>query len=176
MQGPVYGIGSFLTPDQDFNTGHFFYDEIFGTVLNRFVCQAVIGKPLSVYGKGMQTRGYINIVDSIQCLLLAHEKPGTPGNMRFYNQITETFSVLDLAKKVQDACEKNGIQVTTQSVANPRIEAEEHYYNPKYSGLTDLGLKPALDGQMIMQMFEAVAENKDAIKTENFSIGVQWKR
>ena len=107
----------------------FDYDEIFGTALNRFCVQAVIGHPLTVYGKGGQTRGCLNIRDTLQCVELAVNNPAELGEFRVFNQFTEQFTVAELAELVSEARRRARPEVEIQSFPNPRIEAEEHYYN-----------------------------------------------
>ncbi len=143
MQGPVYGLH---TPEmslgQDLGT-NFNYDEIFGTVINRFVVQAVCGYPITVYGGGNQKRGFINLIDSLACIEKASLHAPKSGQLNIFNQITETFSVMELAKLVSSTAEKFDIDTTIKLVANPRIEAEDHYYNPKYEKLESLGFIPS---------------------------------
>jgi UDP-sulfoquinovose synthase len=153
----------------------FNYDELFGTVLNRFVVQAVAGYPLTVYGKGGQTRGYLNIKDTLNCVRLAIENPSTEGELRIFNQLTETFSVNDLAERTVRVGRDFGLQVEVKSIENPRKEAEEHYYNPVHTGLLDLGLQPNyLTDEVLGQMMEAVIRYKDRIKKETIFRGVKW--
>jgi UDP-sulfoquinovose synthase len=176
MQGPVYGIS---TEEADINPQlmpHFNYDEIFGTVINRFVVQAVAGHPLTVYGKGGQTRGYLNINDTMQCVRLALENPATEGELRIFNQVTETFSVIDLAEKVKMVGDRLGYDVKVQEVENPRIEQEEHYYNPKYTGLIELGLDPHyLTDEVLEEFFEVAGRHKDRINKDAILRGIRWK-
>ena len=142
MQGPVYG---FLTPEtklHDKLLPIFNYDDIFGTVFNRFIVQAVANYPLTIYGQGGQTRGYLNINDTLQCVELAVQNPCDYGELRILNQFTETLSVRKIAELVQSAAAMHGFKVEMQNLPNPRKEMEQHYYNPKHSGLLDLGLKP----------------------------------
>ena len=122
----------------------FHYDEVFGTALNRFCVQAAIGHPLTVYGKGGQTRGYLNIRDTVACVALAAANPADPGELRVFNQFTEQFSVLELAERVKQAGEHLGWTVSIEHTPNPRIEMEQHYYNAVHTGLLSLGLEPRL--------------------------------
>jgi len=176
MQGPVYG---FITEEniQDPNLFPFFnYDEIFGTVVNRFIAQAAAGYPLTIYGKGGQTRGYINIIDTLQCIRLALENPADKGELRIYNQFTECFSVVELADKIKKAGEALGLKVSIQEVKNPRVEKEEHYYNPVHTGLKKLGLKPHLmSEERLTEMLEIVLRYKNRIRPENFLRNISWK-
>jgi UDP-sulfoquinovose synthase len=143
-QGVVYGVHTEETRLDDRLLTRFDYDEQFGTALNRFCVQAVIGYPLTVYGKGSQTRSFLNIRDTMACVELAVENPADRGEMRVYNQFTETFSIRQLAEEVQKAAVDLDIQVDIDEVANPRTEAAEHHYNPAHTKLLDLGLKPTL--------------------------------
>ncbi|MCG6878848.1 MAG: NAD-dependent epimerase/dehydratase family protein [Deltaproteobacteria bacterium] len=174
MQGPVYGL--FTDENNDHRLLPFFnYDELFGTVLNRFVVQAVAGYPLTVYGKGGQTRGYLNIRDTLNCVRLSLEKPAEPGQLRIFNQFTETFTVNELAERVKKAAGALGLKVTIRSVENPRKEAEEHYYNPRHTGLLELGLKPNyLTDDVLTRMLEFVMAHKDGIKTHQIYKKVKW--
>lgn len=176
MQGPVYGIHTTETECDDRLLPFFNYDELFGTVLNRFVVQAVAGYPLTVYGKGGQTRGYLNLLDTLQCVRLAAETPAAPGQLRIMNQFTETFSVNNLASMVQEAAQALGLRVNIKNVPNPRAEAESHYYNPSSTALRDLGLKPTLlTNDVLIGMLETVLKYRDAVD-ENviFSGRAQW--
>ncbi len=175
MQGPVYGIFTDESAQDERLLPFFNYDEIFGTVLNRFVVQAVVGYPLTVYGRGGQTRGYLNIKDTLNCVRLSVENPADRGELRIFNQFTETFSVNDLAEKVRSAGDQLQLNVDIQHVENPRIEAEEHYYNPKHSGLMKLGLTPHyLNDQILAQMMEYVIKHKSQIINEQIYRKVKW--
>ena len=175
MQGPVYG----LFTDENENHPRLFpffnYDELFGTVLNRFVVQAVAGYPLTVYGKGGQTRGYLNIKDTLNCVRLAAENPTSQGQLRVFNQFTETFSVNNLAERVQRVGNQLDLNVKIQSIENPRKEAEEHYYNPMQTGLLELGLKPNyLTDEVLARLLEFVAIYRDKINTGQIFRKVKW--
>jgi len=175
MQGPVYGLFTAENENDDRLLPFFNYDEIFGTVLNRFVVQAVAGYPLTVFGKGGQTRGYINIKDSLNCVRLSLENPAQTGELRIFNQFTETFSVNELAERVTHAGNELGLNVKIQHVENPRKEAEDHYYNPKHTGLLDLGLTPhCLDDKTLEQMMRFVMRYKDRITQDQFYRQVKW--
>jgi UDP-sulfoquinovose synthase len=175
MQGPVYGLETEETIlDPQLRT-LFNYDEIFGTVLNRFIVQAVTGYPLTIYGIGGQTRGYLNIQDTLQCVELAQKNPPKKGTLQIFNQIMETFSVNDLADKIQRVGRKLGYQVQIQQIKNPRIEAEKHYYNPSYQGLQDIGVIPHfLTDDVLESMFRIVAEHKENIRQDVIFKGIQW--
>ncbi len=175
MQGPVYGISTEETDQDESLATVFNYDEIFGTVLNRFVTQAVAGYPLTVYGEGEQIRGYINIRDTMACIELAVNKPPREGELRILNQITETFSVNELAQKVAAVGKAMGLKVSINHVKNPRVEKEHHYYNPVHSGLLELGLKPHyLTEDTIAGMIEKVLRYKRNIAKRKIFWGVKW--
>jgi len=175
MQGPVYGIFTDESENDDRLLPFFNYDEIFGTVLNRFVVQAVAGYPLTVFGKGGQTRGYLNIKDTLNCIRLSVDNPADKGELRIFNQFTETFSVNELAEKVKATGTGRGLKVEIQNVENPRIELEEHYYNPSHTGLLDLGLKPHyLTEDVLAQMMEFAIKHEKRIKPDNIYRKVKW--
>lgn len=175
MQGPVYGLSS-AEADQDPRLlPNFHYDDIFGTVINRFLVQAAADIPLTVYGKGGQTRGYLNLKDTLQCIRLAVDNPVAQGELRILNQFTEQFTVNELASKVQRAGHELGLDVRIECVHNPRKEAEGHYYNPKHSGLLELGLKPHyLTDEVLIGMLQEVLKYKDRIDTRMILPRVHW--
>jgi len=175
MQGPVYGLDTDHTILDERLRTIFNYDEVFGTIVNRFVVQSVIGYPLTVYGKGGQTRGYLNIRDTLQCVEKSLESPASPGELRIFNQIMETFSVNELADKIATVGRQRGHDIEIDHIDNPRKEAEEHYYNPVYQGLTDIGVKPHyLTDQVLAGMFETVERNRAHIRQEVIFKGVKW--
>lgn len=175
MQGPVYGLITDESQDDERLFPFFNYDELFGTVLNRFIVQAVVGYPLTVYGSGGQTRGYLNIKDTLNCVRLSLENPPERPDLRIFNQFTETFSVNELAEKVQRVGKSLGLDVEVKSVPNPRKEAEEHYYNPSHTGLLDLGLEPNfLTDDVMAQMMEVVMKHKHNIYRDSIFRGVKW--
>ena len=175
MQGPVYGIYTDENHHDDRLLSSFAYDEIFGTVINRFVVQAVAGYALTVYGKGGQTRGYLNIRDTLQCLLLAAENPADSGEMKIYNQFTETFSVNEIAYRVKRSAKSLGLNVDIDNIENPRKESEEHYYNPTHTGLLDLGLSPNyLTDDLLKEIIQKVLQYKSQIVQDRIFRGVKW--
>lgn len=176
MQGPVYGIQTYESQDKENLFTFFNYDELFGTVINRFVTQAVAGYPLTVYGKGGQIRGYLNIKDTLQCVQLSLLNPAAQGELRIFNQFVETFSVNELAQRVHDCGKLFGIDVKINQLPNPRIEAEDHYYNPAHSGLLQLGLKPHyLNEQELGSLFEVVICHKKEIQRDAIFRNVTWR-
>jgi UDP-sulfoquinovose synthase len=163
-QGVVYGIRTDETELDERLCTRFDYDEVLGTVLNRFCVQAVIGYPLTVYGKGGQTRGFLNIVDTLQCVRLAIENPPAAGEYRVFNQFTEQFSVDDLAGRVRAVGAALGKVVVVDRVGDPRIEAEEHYYNAANTKLVELGLEAhLLTDDVIVHLLETIERYKDRI-------------
>ena len=175
MQGPVYGLSTDETEIDSGLATFFNYDELFGTVINRFIVQAVAGYPLTVYGKGGQTRGYLNIRDTIACVELAMLNPAGEGELRIFNQITETFTVNELAEMIKRVGTERGHQVEIKSIENPRVELEDHYYNPAYTGLKELGLKPhLLTAEVLHDMFERVELHADKIQMHKIFRGVKW--
>jgi UDP-sulfoquinovose synthase len=143
-QGVVYGMSTAETDLHPQLATRFDYDHIWGTALNRFCVQAAIGHPITVYGKGGQTRGFLDIRDTVRCIELACLNPAARGEFRVFNQFTEQFSVQELAEKVQHARSEHGLQTQIDHVPNPRVEKDEHYYNAKHQHLLDLGLQPHL--------------------------------
>ncbi len=145
MQGVVYGTRIEEMGDDEKLRTRFDYDQCFGTAINRFCAQAVIDMPLTIYGKGRQKRGFLALRDCMQCIALAVENPPKPGEYRTFNQFEETYSITELAHKVQKIGNNLGLGVDIAPVENPRIEDEEHYYNPEHKLLLKLGYKPTHD-------------------------------
>jgi UDP-sulfoquinovose synthase len=175
-QGVVYGIETDETALDPRLTTRFDYDGVFGTVLNRFCVQAVVGKPLTVYGKGGQTRGFLNIRDTLQCVELAVENPASAGEFRVFNQFTEQFSVRELAELVQASAAELDMRVEISEHENPRIELEEHYYNAVNDKLLDLGLEPALLGdELVRSVLNSIADNRDRIIESAIEPNATWK-
>jgi len=176
-QGIVYGIETNETEMHPEFLTSFHYDEVFGTALNRFVTQAVAGIPLTVYGKGGQTRGFLNICDTLACVDLAAKNPPKSGEFRVFNQFTEVFSLADLAKKVKESGESLGLKVSVSTHPNPRIEKEEHYYNPKNTSLMSLGLKPhLLTHDVISKMITHARNAKEHIDHTIIHPTVKWRQ
>jgi UDP-sulfoquinovose synthase len=175
-QGVVYGTVTDETALDDALINRFDYDEVFGTVLNRFCVQAAVGFPLTVYGKGGQTRGYLDIRDTVRCVELACLNPAAKGECRVFNQFTEQFSVLDLARMVQTAGRKLSLKVEIQHLPDPRVEAEQHYYNARHSKLADLGLQPHLLSESLLDSLMNIAiRYRDRIDESLFLPRVNWR-
>jgi UDP-sulfoquinovose synthase len=174
-QGVVYGVETEESARDERLVTRFDYDELFGTVLNRFCVQAVIGHPLTVYGAGHQTRGFLNIRDTLACVELAVLNPAERGEMRVYNQFTEQFSVLELAELVKEAGEHLGYSVAIDHVENPRVEKEEHYYNAVHTKLLDLGLQPTLLGEELVEsIIHAIERHKGRVIDTAIEPQTRW--
>ena len=175
-QGIVYGIETDETKLDPRLLTRFDYDEIFGTTLNRFCLQAVIGHPLTVYGAGGQTRGFLNIVDTLRCVELAANNPPSANGYRVFNQFTEDFTVLQLAELVARSGKEVGLDVTIDHVDNPRVESEEHYYRAANTHLLDLGLQPHyLSETLIESMFDVIGRHRDRVAREHIMPRTRWR-
>ena len=176
-QGVVYGTMTDEVALSEALINRFDYDDVFGTVLNRFCVQAAIGYPLTVYGKGGQTRGFLDIRDTVRCVEIACLNPAARGECRVFNQFTEQFSVLDLAHMVQAAGKHLGLKVEVDHLADPRVEAEEHYYNARHSKLIELGLKPHLLSDSLLDSLMNVAmKYRDHIDATVMLPRVNWRQ
>jgi UDP-sulfoquinovose synthase len=175
-QGVVYGTVTDEVALDEALINRFDYDEVFGTVLNRFCVQAAIGHPLTVYGKGGQTRGFLDIRDTVRCVEIACLNPAARGECRVFNQFTEQFSVLDLARMVQIAGNKLGLTVSVDHISDPRVEAEEHYYNAKHSKLIELGLEPHLLSDSLLDSLMNVAlKYRDRVDAAVMLPRINWR-
>jgi UDP-sulfoquinovose synthase len=172
-QGIVYGQETpetVLHPDL---ATRFDYDSVFGTVLNRFCVQAVIGHPITVYGAGGQTRGMLDIRDTLACVELACDNPPETGEYRVFNQFTESFSVQQLAEMVVDAYPGSS---TVVHLDDPRVEKQEHYYRAAHTKLLDLGLVPnLLSGRTLSSLLSVVDRHRDRIDPVAIEPTVQWR-
>jgi UDP-sulfoquinovose synthase len=175
-QGVVYGTMTDEIGLDEALINRLDYDEVFGTVLNRFCVQAAIGQPLTVYGKGGQTRGFLDIRDTVRCIELACLNPAAKGECRVYNQFTEQFSVLDIARMVQEAGRNFGTKVEIDHIPDPRVEAEQHYYNAKHSKLLDLGLQPHYLSESLLDSLMNVAQRyRDRVDPTIMLPQVNWR-
>ena len=178
MQGIVYGTRTNEIIDKKDHT-RFDFDESFGTVINRFCSQAVIGHPLSIYGAGGQTRGFLALVDSIQCISILLDKPAEENEYRVVNQFDEQYNVAELAKKIQTVGNKKNLNVQIQKFENPRLEKENHYYKADHNILKELGFKPTrlIDDEIDM-MLDDLITYKDRINEKKDSIikFLSWQR
>jgi UDP-sulfoquinovose synthase len=163
MQGIVYGTRTLDMIDDSLMT-RFDFDELFGTVINRFCAQTVIGFPLTPYGQGKQKRGFIDLVDSIQCLTIAIENPPARGEYRVFNQLDEVYSIDELAEKVVTVAKKLRIDAKIKYLQNPRIEKEGHYYKVEHEHLRKLGFKPTRRIEETLEiMIKDLSKHKDRI-------------
>lgn len=175
-QGVVYGVLTEETGMDELLINRLDYDGVFGTALNRFCIQASIGHPLTVYGKGGQTRGFLDIRDTVRCMELAIANPAQPGEFRVFNQFTEMFSVGDLAIMVQKAGSTLGLNVEINHIENPRIEKEEHYFNAKNTNLLSLGLEPHyLSDSLIDSLLNFSLKYKHRVYEKEILPRVKWK-
>eukprot|EP00274_Cyanoptyche_gloeocystis_P000779 CAMPEP_0196657110 /NCGR_PEP_ID=MMETSP1086-20130531/21860_1 /TAXON_ID=77921 /ORGANISM="Cyanoptyche gloeocystis , Strain SAG4.97" /LENGTH=485 /DNA_ID=CAMNT_0041990133 /DNA_START=54 /DNA_END=1511 /DNA_ORIENTATION=- len=175
-QGVVYGVQSAGTDLDEALINRLDYDGIFGTALNRFVIQAAINHPLTVYGNGSQTRGYLDIRDTVRCIEIAVNNPAEKGEMRVFNQFTEQFSVQQLANLVQEAGKKFGLNAEIINIPNPRVEKENHYYNAKNTSLLSLGLEPHfLSESLLDSLLNVALQYRDRVDMSQIMPKVQWK-
>lgn len=175
-QGVVYGTVTDEVALDEALINRFDYDEVFGTALNRFCAQAAIGHPLTVYGSGGQTRGFLDIRDTVRCVELACLNPPARGEFRVFNQFTEQFTIMELAQSVQTAAKKLGLTVEIDHLPDPRVEAEEHYYNAKHTRLIDLGLEPhRLSESLLDSLVNIAMRYADRIRPELFAPRVNWR-
>src|SRR5271155_5228206 len=176
-QGVVYGTITDEVNMHEALINRFDYDEIFGTVLNRFCIQAAVGHPLTVYGTGGQTRGFLDIRDTVRCIEIACLNPAGRGECRVFNQFTEQFSVLELAHMVKTAGEKLGLTIEVEHLSDPRVEAQEHYYNAKHSKLIELGLEPHLLSDSLLDSLMNVAlKYRDRVNASVMMPRINWRQ
>jgi UDP-sulfoquinovose synthase len=175
-QGVVYGVLTEETGRDDLLINRLDYDGVYGTALNRFCIQAAIGHPLTVYGNGSQTRTFLDIRDTVRCVELAIATPANRGEFRVFNQFTEQFSVKDLALKVQQAAGTLGLKVEINNIENPRIEAEDHYFNAKNTNLLNLGLEPHfLSDSLLDSLLNFAVKYQDRVDRTQILPKVSWK-
>ena len=175
-QGVVYGVDTDEIRMDDRLATRFDYDGIWGTVLNRYCVEAIIGHPLTVYGKGGQTRGFLDIRDTMRCVELALLNPAKAGEFRVFNQFTEQFTVLELAQLVQAAAAKKGLKVEVVHTDMPRVELEEHYYNAKHTKLVDLGLKAhKLSDVLIDSVLDKMSSYSYRVRKDTIMPFVKWR-
>lgn len=174
-QGVVYGLATKETVLDERLTTRFDYDGIWGTCLNRYCVQAMIGHSLTVYGRGGQTRGFLDIRDTLACVELAVNNPADPGEFRVFNQFTEQFSVQQLAEMVHDVARKIGYNAPIEHIDNPRFELDQHYYNAKHTKLIELGLQPHyLSSKTLEYIMELIAKHKDRVRPNVIMPWVKW--
>jgi UDP-sulfoquinovose synthase len=173
-QGVVYGQQTPETARDERLATRYDYDAVFGTVLNRFVIQSVLGKPLTVYGNGSQTRGIIEIRDTVRCLQLACENPAQPGEFRVFNQMTESMSISQIAETIAKVSPD---AVKIEHLDNPRVELEGHHYNVVHTGLIELGLEPhLLSDTLIESLFEITKRHAHRVRPEAMLPTIEWRK
>ncbi len=176
-QGVVYGFETDETALDARLATRFDYDQIYGTALNRFCIQAALGYPLSIYGAGQQTRGYINLRDTLQCIELTIDSPPQAGEYRVFNQFTEQFSLLDLAAMVVEQSNHFGLEAQIEHLPNPRLEAEQHYYNAVHTRLVELGLQPHfLNEGVLASMITCAVQNREQVHKNLILPTVNWRK
>jgi len=171
MQGVVFGTRHDSMGDEEQLLTRLDFDQAFGTAINRFCCQSVIGHPLTPYGKGHQKRGFLPLRDSMQCLTLAIENPAQEGEYRVFNQFEEVYDITDLALTVQKVSGDLGLDVEIRNLMNPRDELEEHYFNPDHQHLLDIGYQPTTDIESeIRTMIEDLMKYRDRIEAKKSAL------
>lgn len=171
-QGVVYGADTEQTKLDPRLATRFDYDGVFGTVLNRMVIQAVLGHPLTVYGDGSQTRGLINLIDTVECIRLSCEHPAGRGEFRVFNQMTESMSINQIAQTIADS---HPGEVTIEHVENPRVETYGHYYHVIHTALEGLGLQPTLlSSTLIDHLYDVVEQHKERVDHAAILPTVRW--
>jgi UDP-sulfoquinovose synthase len=179
MQGIVYGTRLKDMPPETYQNTRFDFDEAFGTVINRYCAQAVLGHKLTIYGKGLQTRGFLALEDSIQCISLLLDNPPMDQNYRVVNQFDEQYNITELAKKVKRIGDKKGLNVETGSINNPRVEKEVHYYKADHNKLRELGFraKRHIDEEISI-MLDDLIPNRETIKQYEHAIvkDIKWAK
>ncbi len=176
-QGIVYGATTEETQLHPELATRLDYDHVYGTALNRFCVQAVLGQGIGVYGQGGQTRGYIDIRDTLRCVELAVENPPDAGEYRVFNQITEQFSLGNIAQRVAAAATDRGLNAAVKTVPNPRVEAEQHYYRVVHTKLEELGLKPhLLDDLTIGHQLDLAKRHLDRLDPTVLQPRIDWRR
>jgi len=174
-QGIVYGLDTNETKMDPILSNRLDYDGVFGTALNRFIIQSAIGHELTVYGKGGQTRSFLNIMDTVRCIEIVANHPADKGEFRVFNQFTEEFSVMELAKMVQNVAREEGFDTKIAPIQNPRVELEEHYFHAENTKLKDLGLQPhLLTEDVIREILQTAVLHKDRVIKENVLPRVNW--
>jgi len=175
-QGVVYNVQTPETASDPRLVTRYDYDSVFGTALNRFCVQAAMQQPITVYGDGGQTRGFIDLRDTVSCVQLALEHPAPPGELRVFNQFTEQWSVRSLAERVLRVATARGLSTEIVHLDNPRVEAESHYYNAAHSALLDLGLEPhPLTDETVAAMIELAVAHRERINFETTAPTIDWR-
>ena len=177
MQGVIYGIRTPEMTDRRLLT-RFDFDETWGTALNRFIAQAVLGLPITPYGKGEQKRGFIALEDSMQSLRLAVENPASPGEYRVFNQFDAAYSVNQLADTAARVAKEFGLAPVIEHPPDPRVEAEEHYYHPIHEHLYALGYRRTRElEEVVREIFHDLLHYRRRLEARKHVVQptVQWR-
>ncbi len=175
-QGIVYGVLTEETGMDELLINRLDYDGVFGTALNRFCIQAAVGHPLTVYGSGKQTRAMLDIRDTVRCVEIAIRNPADKGEFRVFNQFTEMFSINDIAMQIKKAGNSMGLNVEVNNLDNPRVEAEEHYFNAKNTNLLELGLNPHfLSDSLLDSLLNFAVKYKNRVDEKQIMPKVNWR-
>ncbi len=177
MQGVVYGTQIEEMGDDQRLYSRLDFDQCFGTAINRFCCQAVIEHPLTLFGGGSQTRGFLPLRDSMQCIALSIENPPQVGEYRVFNQFDETCSIESLAVLVQSVASDMGLKVDIQHFDNPRKEADKHYYNPDRQHLVQLGYKPSgnMQGEVKLMLTDLIQHRGRILEKRHILVpDIRW--
>jgi UDP-sulfoquinovose synthase len=175
-QGVVYGVETPETAMDPALANRFDTDAVFGTAINRFIAEAAAHQPLTVYGQGGQTRGFIQILDTVRCIELALTHPAKPGEFRVFNQFTEQFSVLELAERVARVGQRLELPAVIDHLPNPRVEREEHYYRAAHTALVSLGLEPhLLDDALLDSLLRIAIRFSDRILPDKLLPNISWR-
>jgi len=176
-QGFVYGISTKeIDLDYDNLSTAFHYDSIFGTIINRFITQLATERDMTVYGKGNQKRAFLNIIDTINCVKIASDNPPKSGEFRVFNQFSEFSSLNEISKRIESYATANKIKSKISHIKNPRIEDEDHYYNPKNTSLISLGLKPIImDNEQIDKIYKVIKKNQERVNLDTLNPDINWK-
>jgi UDP-sulfoquinovose synthase len=175
-QGIVYNVQTEQTSANRLLVNRYDYDGVFGTALNRFCAQVACEAPITVHGRGGQTRGFIDLRDTVRCIELALESPPPAGELRVMNQFTEQWSVLQLAERVSRVAIALGRDAPIEHLANPRVESESHYYRARSSKLLDLGLEPhLLDDTTVAGLIEDAIRHRDRIRPDTIAAHADWR-
>jgi UDP-sulfoquinovose synthase len=175
-QGVVYNTRTEHTKAAPQLANRYDYDSVFGTALNRFCVQAALREAITVYGAGGQTRGFLDLRDTVRCVELAVLNPAPPGELRVLNQFTEQFSVLELAQRVERVAHAAGLDTRIVHLDNPRVEAERHYFSAKHRALLDLGLEPhLLSDDTLAEMLELARANVERVRPNTIAPTITWR-
>ena len=163
MQGVIYGVFTEeIAMNKKLRT-RFDIDEWFGTVINRFVAQSIIGIPLTLYGKGEQIKGFIALNDAMQCMIRLIISPPEPGQYDVVNQVSGLYKLSELAETVAKVGnEKFNLNVKIQRIENPRVEADTHPFEVISRKLPRVfGFKPQVELEAeIERMFQVLSESE----------------